>query len=80
MFGLGLAYVIYMSENEKRKDQSENAKLEPFAIALSFVTTAVSFGALSLSSFVPVRMMGLSILIGITTAYVCTFFYTRAEF
>ncbi len=80
VFGLGLDYVIYMIENEKRKDQSENAKLEPFAIALSFVTTAVSFGALSLSSFVPVRMMGLSILIGITTAYVCTFFYTRAEF
>ncbi|MFC2331111.1 MAG: MMPL family transporter [Treponema sp.] len=80
VFGLGLDYVIYMIENDKRKDESENAKLEPFAIALSFITTAISFGALALSSFIPVHMIGLSILIGITTAYIGTFFYTRAEF
>lgn len=80
VFGLGLDYVIYMIENEKRKDESENSKLEPFAIMLSFVTTAVSFGALALSKFVPVHMMGLAIFIGLTTAFVSTFFYTRAEF
>ena len=80
VFGLGLDYVIYMIENDKRKDESENAKLEPFAIALSFITTAISFGALALSSFIPVHMIGLSILIGITTAYIGTFFYTRVEF
>ena len=80
VFGLGLDYVIYMMENEKRKDESENAKLEPFAIALSFVTTAVSFGSLALSKFIPVHMIGLSIFIGLAVAYVSTFFYTRAEF
>lgn len=80
VFGLGLDYVIYMIENEKRKDETENAKLEPFAIALSFVTTAVSFGALALSKFVPVHMIGLAIFIGLTTAFVSTFFYTRARF
>lgn len=80
VFGLGLDYVIYMMENEKRADKSENARLEPFAIALSFVTTAVSFGSLALSRFVPVHLIGLSIFIGLAVAYVSTFFYTRAEF
>lgn len=80
VFGLGLDYVIYMLENEKRADLTGNARLEPFAIALSFITTAVSFGALALSQFVPVHMMGLSIFIGLATAYMSTFFYTRARF
>ena len=72
VFGLGLDYVIYMIENEKRHDNSENGRLEPFAILLSFLTTAVSFGALALSSFVPVHMLGLSIFLGLTTAFLCT--------
>ena len=80
VFGLGLDYVIYMIENEKRVNEVQDAKLEPFAIALSFVTSAVSFGALALSKFVPVHMIGLSIFIGLTTAFVSTFFYTRADF
>lgn len=71
VFGLGLDYVIYMIENEKRSDTSVNARLEPFAILLSFLTTAVSFGALALSSFVPVHMLGLSIFLGLTTAFLC---------
>lgn len=79
VFGLGLDYVIYMIENEKRKDEVQNARLEPFAILLSFITSAVSFGALALSKFVPVHMIGLSIFIGLSTAYVSTLFYTRAE-
>lgn len=80
VFGLGLDYVIYMIENEKRIDDVQDAKLEPFAILLSFVTSAVSFGALALSKFVPVHMIGLAIFIGLTTAFVSTFFYTRADF
>jgi predicted exporter len=72
VFGLGLGYVIYMIENEKRQDPSTNGRLEPFAILLSFITTAVSFGALALSSFVPVHLLGLSIFLGLTTAFVCT--------
>lgn len=80
VFGLGLDYVIYMIENEKRgHNNQETGKLEPFAIGLSFVTTAVSFGALALSRFIPVHMMGLAIFIGLTTAFVSTFFYTRTE-
>lgn len=80
VFGLGLDYVIYMIENEKRGyEKSETGKLEPFAIGLSFLTTAVSFGALALSRFIPVHMMGLAIFIGLTTAFVSTSFYTRIE-
>lgn len=74
VFGLGLDYVIYMIENDKRKSDSEEAKLEPFAILVSFVTTAVSFGALALSTFMPVHLLGTSIFLGLLTAFICTLF------
>lgn len=64
VLGLGLDYVIYKLENK------ENVK-ESFAIFLSFFTTAISFGALSLSSFVPVHVLGLSIFSGLITAFIC---------
>lgn len=77
VFGLGLDYIIYMMENEKPKSD-ENKTLEPFAIMLSFITTIISFGALSLSSFVPVHLMGLSIFLGLATAYICSMLYDRS--
>ena len=82
VFGLGLDYIIYMIENEKksRKVQlkSQNA-IEPFATMLSFVTTVISFGALALSSFQPVHLIGLAIFVGLTTAYISSFFYARIK-
>lgn len=76
VFGLGLDYIIYMIENMKRQshseEDSETAKLEPFAIALSFLTTAISFGALAFSTFVPVHTIGLAITLGLVAAFVCT--------
>lgn len=86
VFGLGLDYIIYMMENEKKEkgNQSsvqsqslEHKTLEPFATMVSFVTTIISFGALALSSFKPVHLIGLSIFIGLATAYVSSFFYGR---
>ena len=65
VFGLGLDYVIYSRQNKG------NA-LETFAITLSFITTAISFGAIALSSFVPVHVLGLSIFSGLAAAFVCT--------
>ncbi len=65
VFGLGLDYVIY-------KRQNKGNKLEGFAITLSFLTTAISFGALALSSFVPVHVLGISIFSGLVAAFVCT--------
>lgn len=86
VFGLGLDYIIYMMENEKRlKVQAETAGgqessvLEPFATMVSFVTTIISFGALALSSFKPVHLIGLSIFIGLATAYISSFFYGRQK-
>lgn len=62
VFGLGLDYIIYSVENK-------SSKLERYAIVLSFITTAISFGALAFSSFVPVHTLGLSIFIGLTAAF-----------
>ena len=93
VFGLGLDYIIYMMENEKKsantvvevqnavvepvETTAEIKTLEPFATMVSFVTTIISFGALALSSFKPVHLIGLSIFIGLATAYVSSFFYGR---
>ena len=82
VFGLGLDYIIYMMENEKKSTLTESSNsisnsLEPFATMVSFLTTIISFGALALSSFKPVHLIGLSIFIGLATAYVSSFFYGR---
>lgn len=75
VFGLGLDYIIYMMENEK--ERGNKSILEPFATMLSFITTVISFGTLALSAFQPVHLIGLSIFIGLTTAYISSFFYGR---
>ena len=77
VFGLGLDYIIYMMENEKKKTK-DSKTLEPFATLLSFITTIISFGALSLSNFQPVHLMGLSIFIGLATAYISSILYDRS--
>lgn len=88
VFGLGLDYIIYMMENEKKNKpvvecsrseciETTSSILEPFATMVSFVTTIISFGALALSSFKPVHLIGLSIFIGLATAYISSFFYGR---
>lgn len=81
VFGLGLDYVIYMLENEKRAQANLGgySPLESFAIFLSFITTVVSFGSLSFSNFKPVHNIALAIFIGLTVSYVSTFFYSRVS-
>ena len=69
VFGLGIDYIIYVVENN-HKDLSIGKGLEAFAILLSFVTTIISFGFLALSSFQPVHLIGLSICVGLSTAYI----------
>ncbi len=78
VFGLGLDYIIYMMENENSQAHSDTKTLEPFATLISFITTLLSFGALALSTFAPVHMLGLSIFIGLATAYISTMFYDRS--
>ena len=65
VFGLGLDYIIYKTEHNQSRTES-------FAIFLSFLTTAVSFGSLALSSFVPVHVMGLSIFTGLLVSFLAT--------
>lgn len=77
VFGLGLDYIIYMMENERNIKSDANV-LEPFATMLSFITTVVSFGALALSSFTPVHLIGLSIFLGLTAAYTSSMLYDRS--
>ncbi|MCQ2583277.1 MAG: MMPL family transporter [Treponema sp.] len=77
VFGLGIDYIIYMIENENDKER-ENKTLEPFATMFSFVTTVISFGALALSSFTPVHLMGLTIFLGVTTSYISSMMYDRS--
>jgi predicted exporter len=66
IFGLGLDYMFYTVESKR----SSGGSLTVFAIVLSFATTALSFGALALSSFAPVHIFGLTVFTGLTTAFI----------
>lgn len=64
VFGLSIDYIIYAVENSEAQNS--------IAILLSFISSAISFGALALSSFAPVFMFGLAVFVGLTTAVLCT--------
>ena len=66
VFGLGLDYVIYMTESGRRGGSSTT---EASAVFLSFLTTELSFGALAFSSFVPIHIIGLCIFTGCLAAF-----------
>lgn len=68
VFGLGLDYVIYAIEGKK-----SDGALNSLAILVSFLTTALSFGALALINFAPVHTIGLTVFVGLTTACVSAF-------
>ncbi len=68
VFGLGLDYVIYAVEGKK-----SDGALNSLAILVSFLTTALSFGALALINFAPVHTIGLTVFVGLTTACVSAF-------
>jgi predicted exporter len=64
--GLGLDYMFYMQEDPR----SPGRPLTVLAVFLSFATTALSFGALSLSSFTPVHIFGLTVFAGLSAAFI----------
>ncbi len=68
VFGLGLDYIIYAIEGSE-----SGSKTSWLSIMLSFATTALSFGALSFSSFPPVFMLGITVFTGLLCAVVCAF-------
>jgi predicted exporter len=67
VFGLGLDFIFYHCEAENRRENKEHTAL---AILLTFVTTALSFGALALSSFAPVHIFGITVFSGLCAAYI----------
>jgi len=66
VFGLGLDYIFFMSGRENTK----NKNITRFAVFLSFLTTGLSFGLLSLSSFTPVNIFGLTVAAGLIAAFI----------
>jgi hypothetical protein len=66
IFGLGLDYIFFMSDKRTGKDKN----ITRFAVFLSFLTTALSFGILSLSSFTPVNIFGFTVAVGIIAAFI----------
>lgn len=75
VFGLGLDYIIYAVEGERSAGEQAQGQrfLNNAAIVLSFLTTALSFGALAFISFAPVHTIGITVFSGLTTACVCAF-------
>lgn len=68
VFGTGIDYIIYTVESERENTESSVA----LAIFLSYGTTAMSFGALVLTSFIPVHIFGLTVLAGLSAGYICS--------
>lgn len=62
VFGLGLDYIIYTVENG-------GDAVNSLAVMLSFATTALSFGAIALSSFMPVHIFGTVVFFGLVAAW-----------
>jgi predicted exporter len=67
VFGLGLDFIFYNCEAENRRENKEYTAL---AILLTFSTTALSFGALALSSFAPAHIFGITVFSGLCAAYI----------
>jgi predicted exporter len=66
VFGLGLDYIFYMTG----KKHGEEPPLTTFAVVLSFLTTLLSFGVLTYSSFMPVHIFGLTVSAGLIAAFI----------
>lgn len=68
VFGTGIDYIIYTLESEREHTESSVS----LAIFLSYGTTAMSFGALVLTSFIPVHIFGVTVLAGLSAGYICS--------
>jgi len=70
VFGLSLDYIFFMTG----KKQKSEKKLTLTGVTLSFLTTLLSFGALSLSNFKPVHLFGLTVCAGLGAAFISAIF------
>jgi predicted exporter len=77
VFGLGLDYMFYSTDDGDAAGDKAGNRLTGFAIVLSYVTTALSFGALVLSTFVPVHVFGLTVFAGLSSAFISAMLISR---
>jgi predicted exporter len=68
VFGLGLDFIIYMSGRKTESGYNPTS----LAVLISYLTSLLSFGALVLSSFVPVHIFGLTVSVGLSAAFIST--------
>ena len=68
VFGLGIDFNIFISGSKKGKEKT----LVRFAVFLSFITSGLSFGILTLSSFAPVNILGFTVAVGLAAAFIFT--------
>jgi len=68
VFGLGTDFNIFMSGSKTGNEK----KLVRFAVLLSFITSGLSFGILTFSSFAPVNILGLTVATGLAAAFIFT--------
>ena len=66
VFGLSLDYIFFLTG--KKSAAEKNFTL--LGVILSFLTTLLSFGALALSSFMPVHLFGLTVSVGLGAAFI----------
>jgi predicted exporter len=71
---IGIDYSLFFSKG------SGDGKITFFAVFLSMLSTVLSFGLLSLSTFAPVSHLGLSVSIGVISCFLLSFFlFSRYE-
>ncbi|MDR1388913.1 MAG: MMPL family transporter [Treponema sp.] len=73
-FGLGLDYIFYLTE-----DSAPTKKSAAGAVILSFLTTALSFGALLASSFTPVYIFAAAVFPALSAAFCAAMLFKSAQ-
>ena len=66
VFGLSLDYIFFLTGKKSRTEKNFTL----LGVTVSFLTTLLSFGALALSSFMPVHIFGLTVSVGLGAAFI----------
>ncbi|MCL2012842.1 MAG: hypothetical protein FWG75_08665 [Cystobacterineae bacterium] len=67
VLGLSLDFMFYLTEHPA---SGPKGFLTSLTVSLSYITTAISFGALLFSSFVPVYLLALAVFPGMSAAFI----------
>ena len=75
VFGLSLDYIFFMSGKKNKNEKN----ITLLGVIMSFLTTLLSFGALSLSGFMPVHLFGLTVCAALSAAFISAIFLQEKE-